>query len=338
MQDPGPVRRRPTMEDVAARAGVSRALVSIVFRDLPGAAPENRQRVRTAAAELGYQPDQRARLLSRQRSRLIGVSFGVGHEFHAKLISELYSAARTRGYELALSGVTRDRREAVAAHDLMAFRCDALILLGPSARSAELAQLARSTPTVVVARSLRANGIDVVRTDDEVGAALATQHLIDLGHVSIVHVDGGRAPGAAERRRGYKRSMREAGLAGETAVVPGGLNDTDGSAAARQVLQDHPDATAAVVFNDQSAFGFLGTARSHGIGVPEELSITGYDNTRISRTDWAQLTTIAQQAATLAQTAVDRAIARVEGAEASGTILIEPILIRRRTSGPPPRS
>ena len=77
----------PTMEDVATRAGVSRALVSIVFRGLPGASPENRERVRRAAAELGFRPDRRASLLGSKRTNLLGVAFGVGHEFHADLIS-----------------------------------------------------------------------------------------------------------------------------------------------------------------------------------------------------------------------------------------------------------
>ena len=92
-------------------AGVSRPLVSIVFRDQPGAGEETRARVRAAAAEIGYRPDARAQLLSRKQTRLIGVSFGVGHEFHAEQVTELYAAAQDSGYGLVLSGVTPDRRE-----------------------------------------------------------------------------------------------------------------------------------------------------------------------------------------------------------------------------------
>lgn len=323
------------MEDVAAQAGVSRALVSIVFRDKPGASEDARRRVRAAAEELGYQPDLRARLLSRHQSRLIGVTFGVGHEFHAELIGELYAAAQHHGYELTLSGVTRHRGEAAAIHDLLAFRCDAVVLLGPSAGIDELGELARSTPTVVIARALSTPDVDVVRTDDELGARLATQHLIDLGHRKIAHVDGGRAPGAIERRRGYRRAMRAAGLDDEIAILRGGLDDTDGSTAARRLLEKHPDTTGVVVFNDQAAFGFLATVRSLGHGVPEQLSITGYDNTKISRADWVRLTTVGQQASTMARIAVDRAIARVGGEAAGRPTLIEPTLIVRGTTAPP---
>ena len=323
------------MADVAAHAGVSRALVSIVFRDMPGASQDARRRVRAAAEELGYQPDLRARLLSRHQSQLIGVTFGVGHEFHADLISELYVAAQGRGYELTLSGVTRHRGEAAAIHDLMAFRCDAVVLLGPTGGIDELSELARSTPTVVIARALSAPDIEIVRTDDEFGARLATRHLIELGHTKIAHVDGGRAPGAIERRRGYRRAMRTAGLDDEIVILKGGLNDIDGSAAAHRLVEKHPDTTGVVVFNDQAAFGFLATARSLGYGVPDQLSVTGYDNTKISRADWVRLTTVGQQASTMARLALDRAIARIGGEDPGAPGLIEPTLIVRGSTAAP---
>src|SRR3712207_9369370 len=88
--------RRPTLADVAARAGVSTALVSIVMRDAPGASTATRERVRRAADEIGYRPDSRARLLRSSRSRLLGVVFGVQHAFHGDLVSGLYAAAEDR--------------------------------------------------------------------------------------------------------------------------------------------------------------------------------------------------------------------------------------------------
>ena len=107
--------RRPptvTMADVAERAGVSRALVSIVFRDVPGASPATRERVMLAAEALGYRPDPRARLLGSNRSRTVGVTFGLHHEFHAEVVEGLYGAVDGSGYDLALGAVapTRDER------------------------------------------------------------------------------------------------------------------------------------------------------------------------------------------------------------------------------------
>src|ERR671928_338127 len=113
----GPPSRRPTLADVAARAGVSVPLVSIVMRDAPGGSAAPRERVGRIAEELGYRPDSRARLLRSARSRLIGVVFAVQQAFHGDLVSGLYAAADNADYELALSAVTpgRDERRAVAA-------------------------------------------------------------------------------------------------------------------------------------------------------------------------------------------------------------------------------
>jgi DNA-binding LacI/PurR family transcriptional regulator len=104
-----------TMADVAERAGVSRALVSIIFRDVPGASVVTRKRVMRAAEELAYRPDQRARLLGSNRSRTVGVTFGLHHEFHAEVVEGLYNAVEGIGYDLALGPVVpiRDERRAV---------------------------------------------------------------------------------------------------------------------------------------------------------------------------------------------------------------------------------
>ena len=108
-----------TMADVAERAGVSRALVSIVFRDVPGASAATRERVMQAAEELSYRPDQRARLLGSNRSRTVGVTFGLHQEFHAEIVEGLYRAVEGTGYDLVLGAVapSRDRasRGAVAS-------------------------------------------------------------------------------------------------------------------------------------------------------------------------------------------------------------------------------
>jgi DNA-binding LacI/PurR family transcriptional regulator len=226
-------------------------------------------------------------------------------EFHADLVTELYAAAQDSGYELVLSGVTPGRRVQSAAQDLLAFRCDAVILLGPGARLADIAAIGRQTPTVVVARAAAAEGIDVIRTDDVTGAELATRHLLELGHSRIVHVDGGRAPSAAERRHGYRYgARRRSGTPGQH--HPRGLTEAEGSRAAGWLIdgQDPDSATAAVVFNDQSAIGFLASLRASGINVPRRVSVLGYDDSRLARATWARLTTIGQDTAAIARAAV----------------------------------
>jgi DNA-binding LacI/PurR family transcriptional regulator len=212
-----------------------------------------------------------------------------------------------------------------------------VILVGPSARLADLAAIGRQTPTVVVARAVRAEGIDVVRTDDVTGAELATRHLLELGHRKIIHVDGGRAPGAAERRRGYQAAMRAAGLARLGKIISGGLTEAEGSRAADWLIDGRRrgSATAAVVFNDQSGVGFLATVRAAGIKVPQQISVVGYDDSRLARASWARLTTVAQDSATIASAAVERALARIAGEPVGKPVLIKPTLIERATTAPP---
>src|SRR6188508_421277 len=135
-------KRIVTMEDVAARAGVSRALVSIVFRGVPGASDENRARVMRAAEELSYRPDQRARSLGRSRSHSIGISFGLHDENHGELVEAFYQASDESGYDLILSPNAPTRGEDVAAQALLDYRCEALVLIGPSLTRNELDALA----------------------------------------------------------------------------------------------------------------------------------------------------------------------------------------------------
>ncbi len=324
--------RSITQADVADRAGVSQALVSIVFRNLPGASPETRDRVLKAAAELDYRPDHRARLLAGNRSRAIGVCFSIGHEFHAELVNHLYDAAAVHGYELVLEAVTPNHDEAAAVRSLMGFRCEALILLGPSSSVRELEAMSAHQPVIVISRAVRSTLIDVVRVDDFAGARLATQHLVDLGHRDIAHVHGARASGAAERRAGYRAAMRAAGLDDHLDLVQGGLVDADGERAARTILNRSTYPTAIVAFNDHCAAGVLATIRSTGLRVPEDISVVGFDNVGLADLATVRLTTISQNAPELARRAMERAVARINGEQPTKSI-IDPVLVERQTTG-----
>jgi DNA-binding LacI/PurR family transcriptional regulator len=327
--------RRPTLADVAARAGVSTALVSIVIRGAPGASAESRQRVLRAAEELGYRPDTRARLLRSSRSRLLGVVFGVQHAFHGDLVSGLYQAADRFGYELALSAVTPARDEPRAVRSLLQDRCEALILLGPQAPTSDLAGLAARLPVVVVARGVRHRAIDVVRTADDEGLHQAVDHLVAIGHRRIAHIDGGRAPGAADRRRGYRQAMRLHGLQAGARILPGGLTEDDGAAAARALLdipaRQRP--TAVAVFNDRCAAGVLDVLHRAGLTVPGDISVIGYDDSRLARLSHVNLTTVAQDAEQMTTLAVTRAIDRLNGTPVDHRqLVIPPRLVVRGTT------
>ena len=332
--------RRPTLADVAAEAGVSKALVSIVMREAPGASAATRRRVLDVAERLGYRPDSRARLLRSGRSRLLGVVFGVEHAFHGDLVTGLYEAAGKIKYELTLSAVTPHRDERTAIAGLLQDRCEALILLGPRSSVAELAALTTRMPVVALARRVRQRTVDVVRNDDSRGQHQAVDHLVSLGHRRIAHLDGGRTPGAAERRRGYQEAMRQHGLEAEIRIVPGGPTDEEGAAAAGALLAaEEAVPTAITVFNDHAATGVLDVIRRSGLAIPGDVSVVGYDDSRLARLTHVDLTTIAQDTAAMTTLAAARAADRIENTPvARREVVIPPRIVVRGTTGGPARS
>lgn len=273
------------------------------------------------------------RLPRRRRTRLLGVAYAVRHPFHAELVEALYAAADRAGYEVVLSAVAPTRDESRAIRSLLDNRCDGLILLGSDQRAKALADLAATTPTIVVARKVTAAGVDVVRGDDTDGLRQAVEHLVALGHRRIVHVDGARARGAAERRVGYKTAMRRAGLGEHIWIVGGGLTEDAGADAAKRILREAPRTTAVALFNDRCATGLLDTMRRAGRDVPGELSVVGYDDSALARLSHVGLTTIALDATRLAELAVGRAVARLDGeARVDDELVVAPRLVIRGTT------
>lgn len=313
------------MADVASRAGVSRALVSIVLRGVPGASPDNREKVLRAAAELDYHPDQRARLLGSGRSHTLGVVHGLHEPFHGDLLEALYTAVDGTPWRLALEPRGRARSESVAVRALLDQRVEALVLLGPAATRAELATWAIRVPVVVLARSVRATDVGVVRTDDEAAARSAVEHLAGLGHRRIVHLEGGRSAGAAERRTGYRRAMEAAGLSVE--LVASGAGDAYGEVAAAGLVDDLPDAVLA--FNDEAAAGLVHALRARGVSVPQDVSVMGFDDSSVAALSTVSLTTIGQDAAELARSAVAQAAARIAGDGVEREVVVAPRLVVR---------
>jgi DNA-binding LacI/PurR family transcriptional regulator len=290
-----------------------------------------------AAAELDYRPDHRARLLGRGRSRTIGVVFGLHREFHGLLVESLYAAAERRGWDVALGACAPSRAERAAVRALLEQRCEAVVLLGPTMPRSDIEHLAARVPVVVVARALRFPKVDVVRTDDVAGGRLGAEHLAALGHQSLVHVDGGRAPGAAERRRGFRQAVADLGLDGR--VLKGGTSDSDGARAAGDIAASGraiPVATGATVFNDNSAAGLLAALRTQGVRVPGDMSLLGYDDTRVAALTGVALTTVAQDPAALARSAVQLAVGRAQDPDGPCTeVVVKPTLVVRETTGPP---
>jgi DNA-binding LacI/PurR family transcriptional regulator len=173
--------------------------------------------------------------------------------------------------------------------------------------------------------------VDVVRTADADGLRQAVDYLVDLGHRRIAHIDGGRAPGAADRRRGYRDAMHRHGLGTQERIVTGGLTEEDGAKAARALLADPP--TAVTVFNDRCATGVLDAFHRSGLVVPDDISVVGYDNSRLAQLAHINLTTIAQDTTAMSTLAVNRAIDRIAGTGVTQReVVIPPQLVIRGTT------
>jgi len=328
--------RRPRLADVAAEVGMSTASVSLALSDRPGPSEETRRRVREAADRLGYRPDRTASLLARRRTRLLGVLLEIRNPFHAELVEDLHLVSEGRGYDLVLSTVTADRDERQAIDTLLDFRCEALILLAPNTPAARLGALAEQLPVVAIGKQPAPAGVDVVRAADDLGVAQTVDHLVALGHHRIAFVDGGRGAVATLRRRGYRSAMRRHGLADALRVIPGEHNERAGTDAARVLLAASSSLpTAVIASNDRCAVGLQDEFTRAGVGVPEDVSIAGYDNSSLAQLAHIDLTSVDQNAEQLAAHAVDVATDRLEnGRGTAEEFVLVPHLVIRGTTGP----
>lgn len=336
--DARPAGRRPRLSDVAARAGVSAGLVSLVLRNQPGPSAQSRTKVLAAARELGYRADRTASLLARRRSNHLGVVLNVRSTFHAELVAHLDEAAAQLGYDLVLSTLTPARDERRAAEILLDFRCEALILLGPDEPAARLNALGRELPVVVVGRRVPSATVDVVRAADDQGVAQAVGHLAALGHRDIAFIDGGQGTIASDRRRGYRQAMRRQGGASHIRIIPGEHNEEAGLRAAAPLLDGDRQPTAVIASNDHCAVGLLDALARRGVPVPGSISVAGYDDSMLSRLAYVDLTTVNQDARRQAGQAVALAVDRLEnGRAAPREVVLAPHLVVRGSTAAPPR-
>ncbi|MEB3366504.1 LacI family DNA-binding transcriptional regulator [Saccharopolyspora mangrovi] len=327
---------KTTIVDVARAAGTSVSSASVALGGQPGVSEKTRAHIVETAKRLGYQPDQRASRLRRRRSRLLGVTFAAHQHFHAEVIENLYRSAEHRGYDLLLSATTQSRSARKAVESLLSDRCETLVLISPDIDESELEQLAERASVVTIGSHLRVPGVDSLHADDNQGVADVVDHLVGLGHSDIAYVDGGGTGEAAARREAYVASMRARGLDRHVRVLDGNPTEESGAEAATRLLESRKALPSAVfAHNDMIAFGLLLTLRSRGVAVPDEVSVVGYDNTRLAALTTVQMTTVSQDAAQLATAAVDRAIERTDNAPPAREIVSPARLVLRATTGPP---
>ena len=336
----GTASGRARLIDVAQRAGVSTATVSLVLRGRPGPSPATADAVRAAAADLGYRPDRTASLLARHRSHLLGVLLDVSSPFHAELVRALDSASGDRGLDLVLGTTTPRTDEHRAAETLLDFRCEALVLLGPQMTDADLTALAQQCPVVAIGRAGAAGVTGVLAADDR-GLDAAVAHLVALGHRSIAFVEGPRGSIARARRQGYRDAMARHGFRAGADVLRGGGTEAEGASAAERLLSrpagDRP--TAVIAFNDRVAIGLRDAVLRAGLRVPGDVSVVGYDDSPLARLGTIDLTSVSQGPEALADATVAVVVTMLEGGrgERVADVVIPPRLVVRSSTGPPPR-
>jgi DNA-binding LacI/PurR family transcriptional regulator len=330
------VTGKPTMDDVARRAGVSRALVSLVMRESDKVSERSRAAVLRAADELGYRPNLIARNLASKQTRTIGLLINDLHNPYFPGVADgIKQAADRHGYRLLInSAFLSDADEQAALETFIDFRVDGIILTGTRASAASIERIATSVPVVVVSRPVPSKLVDTINNDDRYGARLAVEHLIELGHRHICHIDGGRGAGASQRRSGYEATMRTHDL--DPFVVHGSFTEASGATAAADMLASDRAVTAVFAGNDVSALGAIDTIVGAGLRVPHDISIVGYDNTFVAALRHVSLTSIDQKREEQGALAVEALLERVEGGRAVAKHqVLPPSLVVRDTTGPP---
>lgn len=334
-------RVRPTIHDVAARAGVSKSLVSLVLREQPHVRPEKREAVLRAVDELGYRPNAAARNLAARHSRTVGV---LVLDLHNPVFVEVLDGLRD-GFqvqavtELLVSGGGDPRLERRLLDSLVDLQVDGLVLVGHRLDRTSLDRLAGERPLVVVTRrDHRRPGLDTVCNDDVVGARLAVDHLAGLGHRRIWHLGGGDSSVAVLRRDGYEQAMRRRGLGAQVRVVQAGLTDDAGYAATTAALRSAEPPTALFVANDYSALGALAAVEHEGLQVPQDVAVVGYDGMALSGMRRIDLTTVAQPLGEMGRLAADLLSSRMQepGRRARNVLLQPELVVRSSTVGTSP--
>jgi len=329
------------MSDVAARAGVSHQTVSRVVNGHPNVAAATRQRVLQAIAELGYRPNSAARALVTGSSRTIGLAVANMSQYGpAQTMLGLEQAAREAGYFLTVSVLDDDSAGSLirAVERLSTQSVDAIVALSTYEGAVRALPDVNPRLPLIAVQAGRGGQDPAVWVDQEAGAALATRHLLDLGHRTVHHVRGPANSLEADARERRWRAELESVGAPVPPVLHGDWWPPTGYLAGRELIarrRGGEEVTAVFVANDQMALGLLNAFDEGGIRVPHDVSVVGFDDVPEAPYYIPPLTTIRQDFAELGRRVVQVVLARI-----SGTSLqpepVQPHLLVRNTTAPPP--
>ncbi|MEU6419067.1 LacI family DNA-binding transcriptional regulator [Streptomyces spiralis] len=295
--------RRPTLNAVAARAGVGRGTASRVINGSPKVSARSRAAVEQAIAELGYVPNRAARSLVTRRTDSVAL---VVPDAETRLFSEPYFSEIIRGVSAGLAGagmqlllvLARDATEyARLATYLSAQRVDGVLMMAVHSDDTlpdRLEELA--VPTVLAGRRSAAEPLGHVRADNAGGARVAVEHLLAGGRRAIGTITGPLDMDVARARLdGYREALRDAGLtADEDLIAPGDFTEEGGRAAMRELLRRRPGLDAVFAASDVMASGAVLELRAAGLRVPHDVAVVGFDDSIVARHVDPPLTSVRQ--------------------------------------------
>jgi DNA-binding LacI/PurR family transcriptional regulator len=334
----GHVGLPPRMADVAKVAGVSHQTVSRVLNDFPKIRPATRDRVLAAIEELGYRRNIAARTLVTRRSRTIGViTADMSHFGPANTMLGLESASRAAGYSLSLAGLTQISATSLraAVDQVMDQAVEAVVVIVAHQAALTLARSLRiGVPLVLVEGDLSAAPL-TAGVDQIAGARLATRHLLDLGHESVLHLPGpANWLDAAARRQGWRMALEERDLPIPALMAEGDWSSRSGYEVSRAMLRESRP-TAVFAANDQMALGLLRALHEAGLRVPEDVSVVGFDDLPESGYFTPPLTTVRQDFEKLGQRTMALVLRVLAGELDASEPLVEPQLIVRSSTTAP---
>lgn len=336
-------RRRPTINDIARLAGVSKKTVSRVINASPYVQKGTRERIEAVIAEHGYAPDPQARGLAFRRSFLIGLVYdNPNPQYVVNMQLGLLDGMKGSGFELVVHPCNRASPTFLA--DLRSFaerqRLYGVVLTPSVSEDERVAGLmAEIGCEYVRVASVSVDAPEhMIVTRDRLGGEAAARHLAGLGHKRVAFISGPLTfRSSRERREGFEAGLDAMGLKLETRYVQeGAYTFESGIECAAALLQVEPRPTAIFAGNDEMAAGVLQVARQMDVRVPEDLSVVGFDDFEIARRLWPSLTSVRTPTREIGRLAAERLIGLDEG---EGRDMRDrlPSLVVRQSSGPAPK-
>lgn len=306
-----------TIQDIANRANVSKATVSRVINKTTRVNRETRDAVVAAIKDLNFEPNMMARSLAGGRSMTIGVvTQNIGSPFYDTIAQGVIKGLSETNYSpIFADGQWENSTSSGVIATLLGRNVDGIVLIGGAVPAKELTELTQTVPVVVVARDVKGWNGPCIHADNEEAACKATRHLIQMGHQAIALIQGiSDHPDAIDRLNGYRRALGEAGIPVDSnLILPGDFTAQSGVFGVNSLMTRGIRFSAVVAANDMAAFGARLASHRHGLRVPEDISIVGFDDQAESAFATPPLTTMRQPASKMGQSAARTIVNTIEG-------------------------